>query len=123
MAQWTLTDDSTGSPVVLTFDWNPSEFDPPGRASNIVADVTSAPNGQSILFQGRDKVRTLTFKGAVGTQSFFASLDLWKDKFYPLTLTDDQGSTWTVMFQDWKWTKIKRRNRWRYDYTAKMFVL
>lgn len=123
MAQWTLTDNSTGSPVVLTFDINPNEFDKPGRKSNLVAQIVSAPNGGIVVFQGRDAPLELIFKGAVLTQSWYEDLDLWKDKHYPLTLTDDEGTQWTILFQTWTWKRIKRRNPWRFDYTAKALVL
>jgi hypothetical protein len=123
MVQWKLTDNSSGSPVVLTFDINPSEFDHPGRRSNILSQLVTAPNGGIVVFQGRDHPRELTFKGAVLTQTFYDSLDLWKDKHYPLTLTDDQGNVWTILFQTWTWQRIKRRNPWRFDYTAKALIL
>lgn len=123
MAQWTLIDNSTGTPEVLTFTWNPNKFDPPGRSSNIISDLTTAPNGQTIIFQGRDKMKTATFEGAVGDIAFYMELDEWKDKFYPLELTDDQGNTWTIIIQEWKWTRVKRRNPWRFDYTAQVVVL
>ena len=32
---WTLTDNSTGSPVVYTFPINPNEFEAPGRRANM----------------------------------------------------------------------------------------
>jgi hypothetical protein len=123
MAQWTLTDFSSGAPEVLTFEWNPNKFDPPGRSANITADLTTAPNGTTILFQGRDKVRKSTFEGAVGSQTFYQDLDTWKDKWYPLQLVDDQGNTWTILIEEWKWTRVKRRNPWRFDYTAQVIVL
>ncbi len=123
MVQWKLTDNSTGSPVILTFDWNPSEFNHPGRQSNLLAEGVTAPNGGVVIFQGQDKTPDLTFKGAVGTQSFYDSLDVWKDKHYPLTLTDDNGDEWTILFQSWSWTRIKRRNPYRFDYVAKALVL
>ncbi len=123
MVQWKLTDNSTGSPVVLTFDWNPTEFEHPGRRANLLTELVSAPNGGIVVFQGRDKSRELTFSGAVGTQTFYDSLDLWKDKHYPLTLTDDQGNEWTILFQTWTWKRVKRRNPWRFDYTARALIL
>ncbi len=123
MVQWKLTDNSTGSPVVLTFDINPSEFDRPGRSSTLLSEAVTAPNGGVVIFQGQDKAPSLTFKGAVLSQTFYDSLDLWKDKHYPLTLTDDQGTEWTIIFQTWTWTRVKRRNPWRFDYTAKALVL
>lgn len=123
MAQWTLTDNSSGTPDVLTFDWNPRAFEPPGRTAGITSESSTAPNGQNIYFQGRDQMRTAKFEGGVGSQTFYQDLDTWKDKHYPLVLTDDQGSSWTIIFQDWKWTRVKRRNPWRYDYTAVVVVL
>ncbi len=123
MVQWTLTDNSTGSPVVMTFDINPNEFEHPGRRSNLLAEVVSAPNGGVVFFQGRDKSRDLTFQGAVLTQSFYDKLDAEKDKHYPLILTDDEGTQWTILFESWTWKRVKRRNPWRFDYTAKAKVL
>ena len=123
MAAWTLTDNSTGSPDILTFAINPNAFNPPGRNSNIITEQTSAPNGQNLIFQGRDKTKESTFSGAVLTQSFYSDLDIWKDKFYPLVLTDDQGSTWDIIFRTWSWTRLHRTNAWRYDYSATVLVL
>lgn len=123
MAQWTLTDNSTGTPVVLTFEWNPSAFRLPGRTANLTTETTTAPNGQVLLFQGKDQPKTANFEGAVGTQTFFSDLNTWKDKWYPLELSDDEGTTWTIIIKTWTWTRIKRRNPWRYDYTAEVIVL
>lgn len=123
MAKWTLTDNSTGSPVVFTFAINPNEFEPPGRTSSIVTELTTAPNGTTILFQGRDSSREANFSGAVLTESFYNGLDTQKDKHYPLVLTDDQGNTWNVIFKSWRWTRLRRTNNWRYDYQATVLVL
>lgn len=123
MVQWKLTDYSTGSAVDLTFDINPNKLSHPGRASNIRSDLTTASNGQVIIFQGRDKFRKLTFEGLVNSQSFYTSIDTWKDKHYPLDLTDDEGNVWTVLTEDFKWTRVKRRNPWRFDYTWAVVVL
>jgi hypothetical protein len=123
MAQWTLTDNSSGSPVVLTFDINPVGFDPPGRTATIQTRSTSAPNGQPIMFQGHDEIPRASFKGAVITETFYNSLVTWSAKRYPLVLADDEGSTWTILITEWKWSRVKRRNPWRYDYTAVVLVL
>ncbi len=120
---WVLTDNSTGSAVELTFDINPNSFEPPGRNSNIVQELTTAPNGQTILHQGRDKSRTAVLSGAVTTQSFYNSLDTWKDKDYPLVLTDDQGNSWNILIRDWRWDRLRRTNNWRYNYEATVLIL
>jgi len=123
MAQWTLTDNSGGAPVVMTFDINPVGFEPPGRDATIESQSTTAPNGQHIFFQGKDQIPTASFEGAVNTQTFFDTLNIWKDKSFPLVLTDDEGRSWTILFKGWKWTRIKRRSPNRWDYTAEVFVL
>ncbi len=120
---WTLTDNSTGTPEVLSFDINPNQFDPPGRKANIAANQTTGPNGQTLLFQGKDGIKKATFAGAVNTESFYTSLDTWKDKWYPLVLTDDQGNSWNIIIEDWTWTRLRRTNNWRYDYEATVIVL
>lgn len=123
MAQWSLTDNSTGTPVVLEFEWNPIKVDTPGRSNNMTTEQTTASNGSVIFFQGRDTPRMIRFEGGVGSETFYNSLNTWKDKFYPLVLTDDQNSTWTVIFKSWSWDRVKRRNPWRYNYSAEMYVL
>lgn len=115
---WTLTDNSTGSPVVFSFPINPNEFDPPGRTANIATEVGTAPNAQSVFFQGRDQIARGTMSGLVNTQTFYQDLNTWADKWYVLTLTDDQGSTWDILITNINWTRLRRaNNNWRYDYT------
>ena len=123
MAAWTLTDNSTGSPVVMTFDINPNTFNPPGRNTNVVVELTTAPNGQTLLYQGRDNSREISFSGAVLTQSFYNKLNTEKDKNYPLVLTDDQGNTWNIIFRTWRWTRLRRFNNWRFDYETTVIVI
>lgn len=123
MAQWTLTDNSTGTPVVLTFDINPTKFEHPGRQSNLSFEQTTSPAGGYIAFQGKDRPQSLSFSGAVITESFYDDLNTWKDKWYPMTLTDDEGNTWDIIIQEWKWTRVKRRNPWRFDYSCKATVI
>lgn len=123
MAQWTLTDSSTGSPVVFTFTINPVAADHPGRKSTITSETSTGPNGQVIMFQGKDKVQRMKIEGAVLTQVFFQALTAESEKFYPMVLTDDEGRTHTVIFEAINWKRIKRRNPWRYDYTITFVVL
>lgn len=123
MAQWTLIDYSTGSAVTLTFDINPYKWEPPGRQANLKTETTTAPNGQRIMFQGHDQPSRGSFTGHSITQSFYTSLNTWKDKGYPMTLTDDQGNSWNVIITGWKWTRLKRTNMWAYEYTCEVQIV
>lgn len=115
---WTLTDNSTGSPVVFSFPINPNEFEPPGRSANIKNEVGTAPSGIPIIFQGRDSPSSGTMSGLVNTETFYNDLQTWADKWYVLTLTDDQSRTWDILITGLSWTRIRRaNNQWRFDYT------
>ena len=118
MAQWTLTDNSTGSPVVFTFPVNPNEFTPPGRNATIGTTLGTAPNSIAILMQGRDAIRGGSFSGAVLTETFFNDLQTEADKAYPLVLADDQGTIFDILITGIKWERIRRFNfPFRHDYT------
>jgi len=124
MAKWKLTDNSTGSPVEYTFAINPNAFTPPGRSANLKVELTTAPNGQSIVFQGFDKNQKLSFSGLVTSQTDYNNLITWSSKRYVLTLTDDQGQTWDVLLTKWDWVRKKSAlNQWRFDYSAEALVM
>lgn len=118
---WTLYDPQLDD--TLEFEWNPNQFSPAGRSSSITSEGAVAPNGQRIYFQGIDGMKRNELDGAVGSQAFFLELDAWKDKHYPLVLTDDTGTSWTILWDTWTWKRVSRRNRWRYDYSASAIVL
>jgi hypothetical protein len=124
MAQWTLTDNSTGSSQTMTFTVNPNSATYPGRHATLTQNVSLAPAGGVILFQGRDQTRTMTFSGVVITEAFYNLLNTWMDKWYPLILTDDQGSEFDVIIESWEWTRVRRALRpWRFDYEARLLVI
>lgn len=115
---WTLTDNSTGSPVVYSFPINPNEFDPPNRAASIANDVGTAPNGIPVVFQGRDRPGQGSMSGLVNSQTFYNDLQTWSSKWYVMTLTDDQARSWDILITNVAWNRVRRaNNQWRFDYT------
>lgn len=116
MAQWILTDNSSGSPVNLVFNINPISFSHPGREAQLTTEYSTAPTGTTIVFQGKDKIQTGSFEGAIITQAFYNEINTWARKPYALVLTDDQGNTWDILITNLKLTRVKRRNPWRFDY-------
>lgn len=121
---WTLTDNSTGTPVVLSMTVNPNEFDPPNRRANITEELAVAANGNPVLFQGRDQVRRGSMSGLVHTSQQFDDLDFWASKWYPLVLTDDLANSWTIIITEITWKRIRRATHpHRYDYTVEFIVV
>lgn len=115
---WTLTDNSTGSPVVYSFPVNPNTFQSPGRQASISQESTTAPNGTTILFQGQDKAPTGSFGGAIMSASMLADIQTWANKWYVLTLTDDQSRTWDILITGLSLDRLRRatnQNRFNYQ--------
>lgn len=124
MAQWKITDSSTGSPVDWIFPVNPIAFTPPPREASISDTQAVSPTGGAILFQGRDKVVRLSFEGLINSETFYNELRIELGKWYPLVLTDDQGSSWSIVFEKSTFKRVKRvQNQWRYDYTVNAVVV
>jgi hypothetical protein len=124
VTQWTLTDNSTGTPVVWTFPMNPIEFSHPGRKASILTETTVSPTGSTILFQGRDAVPTLSFGGTITSATFYSELREQLDKFYDLVLTDDQLATWTIIVESYTMDRKKSGiNHHRYSYNVTCKVL
>lgn len=124
MAQWSLTDYSTGAAVEWSFPVNPNKFQHPQRLANVRQITSSSPQGGTIVFQGRDNPRKLSFSGLVNSETFYNELSAELYKYYPLELTDDQGSSWTILVENVTFERIRRAlNQWRYDYSVTAIVL
>lgn len=121
---WTLTDNSTGSPEVLLFPVNPNAFDLPNRQANITEEMSSAPNGSPIIFQGRDAVPKGQISGAIVGSTMKSDIETWAHKWYPLVLTDDIGNTYTIIITSLRWNRLKRYHQpHRYDYQIEFMVV
>lgn len=121
---WSLTDNSSGSPVVYDFQVNPNTFKPPGRIPSIQQNQSSAPNGVTILFQGRDEAPAGQMGGFIHTEAQFNDINEWGNKQFPLILTDDQSTTWEILITGFNLTRLRRAiNQWRYDYTIDFISL
>ena len=121
---WTLTDNSTGSPVVLTFTINPYSASYPEGQANLTTDTTTAINGQPIVFSGQDALSVITVDMKVISQAWYESLVTWSQKRNPMTLTDDLGNTWTVLIRKMTFQRLNKISHpWRFDVNAAFLVL
>lgn len=121
---WTLTDHSTGTPVVWSFPNNPNAFDPPKRRANITEELAVAAAGNPVLFQGRDSVRSGSFAGWVRGQASWDDLNAQMNKFYSLQLTDDLANSWFIIVKEFTPKRLKRAlEPHRYDYTCDFLVV
>lgn len=103
MARWTLTDPYTLE--VLTFVINPSEGGEPSREKTV--GYAQAKRGGNIIYEGRDKVPEITWKGVILDTSQRDTFITWWDKRTPLTLTNDLGESYTIYID--KFTPVRKR--------------
>lgn len=124
MSKWTITDSSTGAPVVWTFPVNPNSFKHPGRSSSLSQQRTVSTTGNTIVFQGADSPKQLSFSGIVNSETFYDQLTAQLDKWYTLKLTDDQGDYWYIVVKDYTMVRVRRAlNQYRFDYAVTAIVL
>lgn len=124
MAQWKLTDNSTGTPVEYNFYVNPKTQGFDGRKANVTSETSTAPNGQVLLFQGRDKVPTFKFSGHIISSAQYSDMNTWLEKPYPMVLTDDQSRAWTVLITSYTLERVKRaNNQYRFDYNVDGLII
>lgn len=122
MANWKLTDSSTGSPVEFTFEHNPSSAQYPGVEGNLTEEFTTT--GLPVLFAGPDTLPRMRFDGFTRTDTFYKNLKTWAQKRYVLTLEDDIGNSWVVIILSFTPARIRRPTvQWRFDFTIEMVVL
>lgn len=94
---WTLVDYTKTPPEVWEMPINPSGFDEPVRQPNVSNEVTVAPDGQVIFFQGQDNPATGSFDGVIRTKEQKEAVKDWFGRRWPLELTDDQGNVWQIL--------------------------
>lgn len=119
---WTFDD-----PVTLeqySFEVNPNEHTAPNRQKKIVTADTSAPDGRTILFEGRREVQKTTFSGVIITQEQFDEFDAWFEKPYQILLTDDRGQEYWIYLESWEPTRQRAYHYpWKHQYTMTAYVL
>jgi len=119
MAQWKLTDYSTGVAVDYVFPMNPKEFTHPDMSATVKSEQTVASSGSVVMFMGRRSVPQMQFGGSIRTEQQYIDMDEWMNKWNVLQLTDDQGSTWSVVITRYQpKRRRKANNQWLYDYTV-----
>lgn len=119
---WTLVDNSGVTTDTLVFEVNPNEFEPPNRRMNVSTMNTTA--GARVIFGGGEGHPSGSMSGLVNSAQFYADLQTWFNKWWPLTLTDDLGNSWDILIQDVSWTRVRRAiYPHRYDYSVRFLSL
>jgi len=119
MAQWKLTDYSTGAAVDYVFPINPNEFSHPDYKPTVKNEQTVSTSGSTVMFMGRPELSSIQFSGSIRTEQQYTDMNTWFRKWNPLVLTDDQGSTWSIIVTGYQpKRRRKANNQWLFDYSV-----
>lgn len=119
---WTFYDPVTSEQYA--FQVNPNEHTAPNRQKKMSIADTSAPDGRTILFEGRREVQKTSWSGVIISQEQFQEFDVWFEKPYQILLTDDRGQEYWVYLDSWAPTRQRAQNYpWKHEYTMSAYVL
>lgn len=122
VVKWVFTDLTDASEY--TFDINPNEGGTPAYKKNINYQSTAAPDGKTLIFEGRDQAGTATFSGVILYQEQYDALVLWFQKRHQIQVTDDLGRTFMIYVVSFE---AKRQRAvhypWKHSYTVEYVVV
>lgn len=107
-----------------TFPVNPNQGGTPGRSKKLDSQSTAAPDGKTLIWEGRDSPKTIEVQGVVLTQDELEAFDAWFEKRHQIRLTDDLGRVFWVYITDFKATRNNKAHYpWHHSYTMAMSIL
>jgi hypothetical protein len=106
------------------FPVNPNEGGTGDRTKNISQQATAAPEGKTLLFEGRDSPETINLSGVVLEQAQLDAFNTWFDKRHQIRVTDDLGRQYWAYMTRFSATRNRRRSHpWHHSYTMELLVV
>jgi hypothetical protein len=122
VVRWTFYD-----PVDLetyTLHLNPREGGNPQHRKRINYQNTSAPGGMTLIFEGQDEVRELTWDGVILEQAHYDALYAWWDKRRQILLTDDLGRQYWIYIISFEPKRVRAAHHPnKHEYSMKALIL
>jgi hypothetical protein len=122
VTRWTFFD-----PIVnetYTVPINPNSGDAPAFVKSLDYQASAAPDGKTLVFEGRAEPRKLEMGGVVLERAHLEALEYWTKKRNRVVITDDMGRSFTVYITDFTPTREPRRSHpWRHTYQMSALLL
>lgn len=114
-----LTDSST-----YTFAINPNAGGSPQYKKTINTQSTAAPDGKTLIFEGRDAPQTLSFSGVILDEDQYDAMVTWFNKRHQIKITDDLNREFMVYITDFKPRRIRAvQHPWKHEYEVDYIIL
>lgn len=117
LVRWRFYD--PGTLETYTFAINPNDGGTPTREKQFQYQSTAAPNGKTLVFEGRDQPQKISFSGTLTDESQYTALNTWFDHVNQILLTDDLGREFYIVIETL--TMTRKRNAttpWKHDYSV-----
>jgi hypothetical protein len=108
VVRWTLWDPTANE--TYTFGINPNEGGSPSLSKSLSTQSTAAPDGRTILFEGRDQPQKIEISGVLLDEIQLNTLQTWFGKRHQIRVTDDLGRQYWVYITDFTPTRGRRAN-------------
>lgn len=119
---WRFTD-----PVTLeVYDWevNANDGGSPSYRKTITYQNTAAPDGLTLMFEGRDEPKQTTLSGVILSEEQYNVMIEWYEKRRQVEIRDDLNRTFSIYITAFE-PKRKRSYLypWRHDYTLQYTII
>lgn len=122
VVRWIFYDPGTSETYV--FPINPKEGGTSGYKKTFTFQNTAAPDGKTLVFQGRPEAGSLEFSGVLFEQTELEAFVLWWRKQNQITLTDDLGRNFSIVIQEFIPKRIRAmQHPWKHSYTCKATIV
>jgi hypothetical protein len=122
VVKWTLYDpiDEDG----YTFEINPNEGGTPSRKKTLTYQATAAPDGKTLMFEGREEPQELQVSGVLLSAEQLAAFNAWMDKHHQVLLTDDLHRQFWIYMTALEPTRQRARSHpYKHQYSLTYTIL
>lgn len=122
VVRWIFYDPGTAETHV--FSINPKSGGSPGYKKTFTFANTAAPDGKTLVFQGRAEVQNLVFEGTILEQADLDAFVTWWQKQNQIVVTDDLGRTFSIIIQEF--TPKRERavhSPWKHSYSCSAVIV
>lgn len=122
VVRWMFTDsvESTN----YEFDINPNDGGSPTYRKNVTTQVTTAPGGTPIIFEGQEEPKSGSFSGTILDLAQYQAMVLWFTKRYPIEMTDDLGREQSIYITGFDAKRVRSAmHPYKHSYTCSYIVL
>lgn len=122
MPRWTFYDPLI--PVTYTFEISPNDGGTPSRKKGITYQNTAAPDGKTLIFQGRDDAMTMSFSGTLLSEAQLDAFNTWYDKQHQIRVTDDLSRQFWIFITEFDPKRaFSVSHPWKHTYQVTATIL